>query len=82
MNPWLVAAYLLVTLLLFALLLFVPAGTIAWWRGWQLLLIFFVVMTAAALWLWQVNPEISPQGVASTKEPNAGTSSCSAFCCR
>jgi protein-S-isoprenylcysteine O-methyltransferase Ste14 len=58
MKPWLVAAYLLVTLLLFALLLFVPAGTVAWWRGWQFLLTFFVVMTAAALWLWRVNPEI------------------------
>jgi protein-S-isoprenylcysteine O-methyltransferase Ste14 len=58
MKPWLAAAYLLVTLLLFALLLFVPAGTVAWWRGWQFLVIFFVVMTAAALWLWRVNPEI------------------------
>jgi protein-S-isoprenylcysteine O-methyltransferase Ste14 len=58
MKPWLAAAYLLVTLLLFALLLFVPVGTVAWWRGWQFLLIFFGVMTAAALWLWRVNPEI------------------------
>jgi protein-S-isoprenylcysteine O-methyltransferase Ste14 len=58
MKPRLAAAYLLVTLLVFALLLFVPAGTLAWWRGWQFLLVFFVVMTAAALWLWRVNPEI------------------------
>jgi protein-S-isoprenylcysteine O-methyltransferase Ste14 len=58
MKPRLAAAYLLVSLLVFAVLLFVPAGTLAWWRGWQFLLIFFVVMTAAALWLWRVNPEI------------------------
>jgi protein-S-isoprenylcysteine O-methyltransferase Ste14 len=58
MKPRLAAAYLLVSLLVFALLLFVPAGTLAWWRGWQFLLVFFVVMTAAALWLWRVNPEI------------------------
>jgi protein-S-isoprenylcysteine O-methyltransferase Ste14 len=53
-----VAAYLLVALLVFALLLFVPAGTVVWWRGWQFLLIFFLAMTATALWLWRVNPEI------------------------
>jgi hypothetical protein len=58
MKPRLAAAYLLVTLLVSALLLFVPAGTVAWWRGWQFLLVFFVVMTAAALWLWRINPEI------------------------
>jgi protein-S-isoprenylcysteine O-methyltransferase Ste14 len=58
MKPRLAAAYLLVSLLVFTLLLFVPAGTLAWWRGWQFLLVFFVVMTAAALWLWRVNPEI------------------------
>jgi protein-S-isoprenylcysteine O-methyltransferase Ste14 len=58
MKPRLAAAYLLVTLLVFALLLFVPAGTFAWWRGWQFLLVFFVVLTAVAVWLWRVNPEI------------------------
>jgi protein-S-isoprenylcysteine O-methyltransferase Ste14 len=53
-----VAAYMLIALLVFALLLFVPAGTVVWWRGWQFLLIFFGAMTATALWLWRVNPEI------------------------
>ncbi|HEX5078804.1 MAG TPA: isoprenylcysteine carboxylmethyltransferase family protein [Geminicoccaceae bacterium] len=58
MRPWRIAAYLLAAVLSSALLLFVPAGTLAWWKGWQFLLIFFVGMTVAALWLWRVNPEI------------------------
>jgi len=58
MEPGRVATYLLATLLALALLLFLPAGTVAWWKGWQFLLIFLVGMTAAALWLWRVTPEI------------------------
>jgi protein-S-isoprenylcysteine O-methyltransferase Ste14 len=55
---WWAATYLLATLLLFALLLFLPAGTIAWWQGWRFLLVVSVAIAAAALWLWRVNPEI------------------------
>jgi hypothetical protein len=58
MELWWVAAYLLATLLLFALLLFPAAGTFAWWKGWRFLLIVLIAITAAALWLRRVNPEI------------------------
>jgi protein-S-isoprenylcysteine O-methyltransferase Ste14 len=58
MEPGWVATYLLATLLCLAGLLFLPAGTVAWWKGWQFLLVLFVGMTGAALWLWRVNPEI------------------------
>ncbi len=46
------------TLLILALLLFLPAGTIAWLRGWLFLLVFVALMVAAALYLWRVNPAI------------------------
>jgi protein-S-isoprenylcysteine O-methyltransferase Ste14 len=41
-----------------ALLLFVPAGRLAWMRGWAFLLVVVVALGAAALYLWRVNPEI------------------------
>jgi protein-S-isoprenylcysteine O-methyltransferase Ste14 len=44
--------------LILALLLFVPAGSIAWTRGWLFLLVWVTVFGAAALSLWRINPEI------------------------
>jgi protein-S-isoprenylcysteine O-methyltransferase Ste14 len=41
-----------------ALLLFLPAGTWRWVRGWLFFLVFLLVMALAALYLWWVNPEI------------------------
>ncbi len=41
-----------------ALLLFLPAGTLAWPRGWIFCLVFFASCLVAALILWRVNPEI------------------------
>ncbi len=41
-----------------ALLLFLPAGTWRWGRGWLFFLVFLLVMALAALYLWRVNPEI------------------------
>jgi protein-S-isoprenylcysteine O-methyltransferase Ste14 len=48
----------IVMLLVLALLLFVPAGSIAWTRGWLFLAIFIAVSGPAILYLWRVNPEI------------------------
>jgi protein-S-isoprenylcysteine O-methyltransferase Ste14 len=44
--------------LVLALLLFAPAGSIAWTRGWLFLLVSIAVLGAAALYLWRINPEI------------------------
>src|SRR4051794_13835934 len=41
---------------LFALLLFLPAGTIAWPAGWLFLMLFFSFVTATVVWLFRHNP--------------------------
>ena len=43
---------------LFAILLFVPAGTLAWGRAWVLLAVLLVVRTAGALAVFRVNPAL------------------------
>lgn len=41
---------------IFALALFVPAGTLAWAAGWIFLLLFFSFFLAADVWLYRRNP--------------------------
>jgi protein-S-isoprenylcysteine O-methyltransferase Ste14 len=48
----------LATLLILILLLFVPAGSISWTRGWLFLMVVVTLLGAAALYLWRINPEI------------------------
>jgi uncharacterized membrane protein len=57
-------------LLVLALLLFVPAGGIAWTRGWLFLAIFLAMSGVAIIYLWRVNPEIF---VARSRMFRAGT---------
>ena len=45
-------------LLLIALLLFVPAGTIHYWNGWLLIAILFIPMFIAGIIMMIVNPEL------------------------
>ena len=40
----------------FALVLFLPAGTIAWGAGWAFLIMFFSFTAAASIWLFKTNP--------------------------
>jgi protein-S-isoprenylcysteine O-methyltransferase Ste14 len=42
----------------FALVLFLPAGTWAWGKGWLFLLVLLAASTPALLVLWRVNPEV------------------------
>ena len=42
--------------LVFALALFLPAGTIAWIPGWIFLIMFFVFVAAITLWLFRHDP--------------------------
>jgi protein-S-isoprenylcysteine O-methyltransferase Ste14 len=39
-------------------LLFVPAGSISWARGWLFILAVVTFLGVAALYLWRINPEI------------------------
>jgi protein-S-isoprenylcysteine O-methyltransferase Ste14 len=41
-----------------ALLLFVSAGTLAWWRAWVLLAVLLVVRTATVIAVYRVNPAL------------------------
>ncbi|HTI14600.1 MAG TPA: isoprenylcysteine carboxylmethyltransferase family protein [Dictyobacter sp.] len=43
-------------LLVFALILFLAAGTIAWVAGWIFLVLFFCFVIAITLWLYRNNP--------------------------
>jgi protein-S-isoprenylcysteine O-methyltransferase Ste14 len=45
-------------LLVLVLLLFVPAGSLSWRRGWLFLLVLVTVIGVSALYLWRINPEI------------------------
>ena len=42
--------------LVFAALLFLPAGTLHWWQGWTYLLISLIAGIAGAVWLNATNP--------------------------
>lgn len=53
-----VVLYSLVTLAVLGLLLFLPAGTLAWTKGWLLLLVFVVTGFVGAVAVGRVNPEI------------------------
>jgi protein-S-isoprenylcysteine O-methyltransferase Ste14 len=47
-----------ISLIVAALLLFVPAGTFSWARGWWFLAIFTATMVGAVLYMWRANPEL------------------------
>ena len=47
-----------VTLIILALLLFVPAGRITWTRGWLFLLVFTLLMFGAIVYFRRVNPQM------------------------
>jgi protein-S-isoprenylcysteine O-methyltransferase Ste14 len=57
-NPWRLAQFALGLPVFLALSLFLPAGTLAWEKGWLFVMVILVVGTAAAVYLWRVNPEI------------------------
>lgn len=46
------------SLLIFVLFLFVPAGTLAWWRGWLFLVVTVSASILMTLYLRRVNPDI------------------------
>ena len=52
------ALNLLATPIFLALVLFLPAGTLHWMKGWLFFLMLHLAGALAALYLWRVNPEV------------------------
>ncbi|MDD1677078.1 MAG: hypothetical protein LUQ40_05010, partial [Methanomicrobiales archaeon] len=50
----------------FALVLFVPAGTIAWISGWIFLILFFGFVAAISTWLLHHNPGLLTERMGGT----------------
>ena len=46
---------------MFALALFLPAGTLAWIAGWVFLLLFFGFYIAVTFWLYRYNPGLTQE---------------------
>ena len=46
------------TVVVLGLLLFVPAGTLAWEKGWLFLLVFVAAQTIIVPFMWHANPEV------------------------
>jgi protein-S-isoprenylcysteine O-methyltransferase Ste14 len=44
--------------LVFAMALFLPAGTLAWAAGWAFMIMFFSFTVAASIWLFKQNPDL------------------------
>jgi len=42
----------------FALLMFAPAGTLSWARGWLFIALFLLLETLVVLYVWRTNPEL------------------------
>ncbi|CAN7158123.1 isoprenylcysteine carboxylmethyltransferase family protein [Devosia sp. LjRoot16] len=59
---------LAVTLLVMAVLLFLPAGTLEWPRAWWYLAIFVAAILVAIVYIWRVDPEL----FAIRRKPQAG----------
>jgi protein-S-isoprenylcysteine O-methyltransferase Ste14 len=57
-NLLLLAGQIVFLFLVFALLLFLAAGTIAWSAAWTFLGLFFVFVIAITIWLYQSNPSL------------------------
>ncbi len=55
---WRTAASLAMSILATALLLFVPAGTLSWARGWWFLAVLTITLVGAVLYMWRANPEL------------------------
>ncbi len=58
LNTGRLVRFLLALPVYFALFVFLPAGTWAWWRGWLFILVFLATLAVLGLVLWRVNPEV------------------------
>jgi protein-S-isoprenylcysteine O-methyltransferase Ste14 len=49
---------LVVTIVIMAVALFWPAGTLDWTRGWIFFGVFIALTIVAMIWIWRTNPEL------------------------
>lgn len=77
MNPHLIEvdiAQLIIrtiaTVVLFALVLFLPAGTITWWAGWAYLVLVFGFAIALTVWLLRFNPDLLAERLSGIGKPD------------
>src|SRR5579884_3573710 len=57
-NIRLLVVQCVILFLVFALALFLPAGTLAWPAGWIFLILFFGFTIVLSLWLLKYNPSL------------------------
>jgi protein-S-isoprenylcysteine O-methyltransferase Ste14 len=57
-NRHRVALGLVALPMFFVLFMFMPAGTWVWTKGWLFILVFLVIFSIGASYLWRVNPEV------------------------
>jgi len=60
----------LVTMVVFALVLFLPAGTLAWPAGWTFFLLMFGFSIAISLWLLRFNPDLLAERLTGIGRPD------------
>ena len=57
----------------FALILFLPAGTLRWPAGWLFMVLFFSFTVALSLWLLRVNPDLLAERMTGIGKPDQKT---------
>ncbi len=65
-NVRLLGAQIVGLFVVFALALFLPAGTLAWPAGWAFLVLFFGMVIAVSLWLLKNNPGLLNERMSGT----------------
>lgn len=69
-NLKLLAGQLIFLFLVFSLILFLAAGTIAWPAGWAFLILFFSFVIAITAWLYRHNPGLLTERMTGQTNPN------------
>jgi len=71
-NLKLLAAQTIGLFILFALCLFVPAGTLSWAAGWIYLALFFAFFIGVNAWLYQNNPGLLRERMSLSRSDQKG----------
>lgn len=58
------------TFVIFALALFLPAGTFSWWAGWAYLVLVFGFAIALTFWLLKFNPDLLAERLTGIGKPD------------